>query len=50
MRSNNASDDCNSTEVRSSVLMGKYSRVCRVVKATMVPAVKPPGPKLPYMM
>ena len=37
-RSNRASDDRSSTETWSSCPIGKYRRVCSVVKATMVPA------------
>ena len=39
IRSNSASDERSSTETWSSCPIGKYSRVCSVVKATMVPAV-----------
>ena len=38
IRSNSASDERSSTETWSSCPIGKYSRVCSVVKATMVPA------------
>jgi hypothetical protein len=37
-RSNRASDERSSTETWSSCPIGKYSRVCSVVKATTVPA------------
>lgn len=39
MRSNSASEVCTSTLTRSSDTVGNSSRVCRVVNATIVPAV-----------
>ena len=50
MRSNRASDACSSTETSSSRPMGKYKRLCNVVKATIVPAdiTLAPPPEIRY--
>ena len=44
MRSNKAIDDCNSTDTCCSLPTGKYKRLCKVVKAMMVPAETKDGP------
>ncbi len=39
IRANRASEVCTSSQTRSRLTVGNSSRVCRVVEATIVPAV-----------